>query len=230
MSKQEARLNSLLLAAFLTISLGNVNFMPFQIWSGKEKEHSHLASWVRRLSAGVGVLHAEGWASRNSFPPSKPKDKHVFIFGRACGVAFVRVLADMKLICWATWRYVQVLISNAGEMLQRGPLEKSWASCLRLLHVHQVITVPGDRFHYLHENAHQPQKHCSEQMVLEDKMQKLPCAEKLVTVHRLLLQSALFAHISLDKCSCDHGESFRICHCNILASSAPETAQTQPQP
>ena len=230
MSKQEARLNSLLLAAFLTISLGNVNFMPFQILSGNEKEHSDLLRGSGDCPLGWGSSTQRGGRQETRSPPSKPKDEHVFIFGRVCGVAFVRVLADMKLICWATWRYVQVLISNAGEMLQRGPLEKSWASCLRLLHVHQVITVPGDRFHYLLENAHQPQKHCSEHRVLEDKMQKLPCAEKLVTVHRLLLQSALFAHLSLDKCSCDHGESFRICHCNILASSAPETAQTQPQP
>ena len=37
----------------------------------QEKRAQRLTFWVRRLQGGVGVLHAKGWWSKSSLPPSK---------------------------------------------------------------------------------------------------------------------------------------------------------------
>ena len=37
----------------------------------QEKRAQRLTSWVRRPPGGVGVLHAKGWGSKSSCPPSK---------------------------------------------------------------------------------------------------------------------------------------------------------------
>ena len=38
---------------------------------GQEKRAQRLTFWVRRPPGGVGVLHAKGWWSKSSCPPSK---------------------------------------------------------------------------------------------------------------------------------------------------------------